>query len=193
MEVSGQLHTLAALPPRKEPLVLIGELWVCPRAVLDAVVKIKVHSPSQESNPGTPIVQPVASLLYRLSHHTFTFYLKPVPLAVRSKARSHQPLEHWDSGFESRSRHGCVSAFFCVVPFCVCSGLATGWSPVQGTLPNVQKYIHKFQSQILIRNRPEGQTRIYLPFTSPSILSERWREHLGCCSDNGSLRYFQTA
>jgi hypothetical protein len=35
-----------------------------------------------------------------------------------------RPLEHWDCGFESRSRHGCMSAFFCVVLFCVGSGLA---------------------------------------------------------------------
>jgi hypothetical protein len=28
---------------------------------------------------------------------------------------------------------------------CVGSGFATGWSPVHGVLPNVQKYIHKFQ------------------------------------------------
>jgi hypothetical protein len=40
MEVSGQLHASAALPPRKEPLIpiWIGG-WVGPRAVLDAVVK----------------------------------------------------------------------------------------------------------------------------------------------------------
>jgi hypothetical protein len=34
--------------------------WVGPRAVLDAVVKRKIPSPRQESNPRTPIVQPVA-------------------------------------------------------------------------------------------------------------------------------------
>jgi hypothetical protein len=34
--------------------------WVGPRAVLDAVVKRKIPSPSQESNPRTLIVQPVA-------------------------------------------------------------------------------------------------------------------------------------
>jgi hypothetical protein len=33
---------------------------VGPRAVLDAVVKRKIHSPRRESNPRTPIVQPVA-------------------------------------------------------------------------------------------------------------------------------------
>jgi hypothetical protein len=34
--------------------------WVGPRAVLDAVVKRKIHSPRRESNPRTPIVQPIA-------------------------------------------------------------------------------------------------------------------------------------
>jgi hypothetical protein len=34
--------------------------WVDPRAVLDAVVKRKIPSPHRESNPRTPIVQPVA-------------------------------------------------------------------------------------------------------------------------------------
>jgi hypothetical protein len=46
MEVSGQLHVLAALPPGKEPLVSIG--WVGPRAVLEAVVKRKIPSPRHE-------------------------------------------------------------------------------------------------------------------------------------------------
>jgi hypothetical protein len=36
------------------------EGWVGPRAVLNAVVKRKIPSPLQESNPRTPIVQPVA-------------------------------------------------------------------------------------------------------------------------------------
>jgi hypothetical protein len=34
--------------------------WVGPRAVLDAVVKRKIPSSRQESNPRTSIVQPVA-------------------------------------------------------------------------------------------------------------------------------------
>jgi hypothetical protein len=33
--------------------------WLGPRAILDAVVKRKIPSPLQESNPKTPIVQPV--------------------------------------------------------------------------------------------------------------------------------------
>jgi hypothetical protein len=56
MEVSGQLHTLAALPPGEEPLVPIG--WMGPRAILDAVVKREILSPCWESKPRTPIVQP---------------------------------------------------------------------------------------------------------------------------------------
>jgi hypothetical protein len=34
--------------------------WVGPRAVLDAVARRKIPSPRRESNPRTPIVQPVA-------------------------------------------------------------------------------------------------------------------------------------
>jgi hypothetical protein len=43
----------------------------------------------------------------------------------------------WDHGFESRLRHRCLSASFCVVLSCVVRGLATGWSLVQGVLPYV--------------------------------------------------------
>jgi hypothetical protein len=39
-------------------------------------------------------------------------------------------LEHWDRGFEAHSSHGCL---------CACSGLAMGWSPVQGVLPAVYR------------------------------------------------------
>jgi hypothetical protein len=56
MEVSGQLHALAALFPGKEPLYP----WVGPRAVLDAVVKRKIASTRRESNHRTPIMEPVA-------------------------------------------------------------------------------------------------------------------------------------
>jgi hypothetical protein len=34
---------------------------VGPRAVLDAVVKRKISNPSRESNPRTPIAQPIAA------------------------------------------------------------------------------------------------------------------------------------
>jgi hypothetical protein len=55
MEVSGQLHAPAALPPEKEPLIPIGS-----RAVLDAVVKRKIFSLPRESNPRIPTVQAAA-------------------------------------------------------------------------------------------------------------------------------------
>jgi hypothetical protein len=45
MEVSGQLHALAALPPGKGPLG--------PRAVVDTVLKRKIPSLRLESNPGS--------------------------------------------------------------------------------------------------------------------------------------------
>jgi hypothetical protein len=61
MEVSGQLHVPAALPrgERAPGTHWIGD-WVGPRAVLDAEEKRKIPSPHRESNPRTPIVQPVA-------------------------------------------------------------------------------------------------------------------------------------
>jgi hypothetical protein len=60
MEVSGQPHAPAALPPKERTSGThwIGG-WVGPRAVLDAVVKRRIPSPRRESNPRTPIVQPV--------------------------------------------------------------------------------------------------------------------------------------
>jgi hypothetical protein len=66
MEVSGQLHALAALPPGKDPGTHWIGGWVGPRAVLDPVVKRKIPNPSRESNPRTPIVQPVLLLLLLL-------------------------------------------------------------------------------------------------------------------------------
>jgi hypothetical protein len=59
MEVSGQLHAPVALSQVKSPWYHWIGSWVDPRAVLDAVVKRKIPSPRQESNPKTPTVQPV--------------------------------------------------------------------------------------------------------------------------------------
>jgi hypothetical protein len=61
MEVSSQLQVPAALPhlQAKSPGTHWIGGWVGPRAVLDAVVKRKIPSPPQESNPRTSIVQPV--------------------------------------------------------------------------------------------------------------------------------------
>jgi hypothetical protein len=51
--------------------------------------------------------------------------------------RGLRPLERWDRGFESHSMHGCLYAFILCVVLCAGSGLATGWSLVQGVLPIV--------------------------------------------------------
>jgi hypothetical protein len=45
MEISGDLHALAALPPRK-----LG--WMGPKACLDAIGEIKPSYSRQEKNPG---------------------------------------------------------------------------------------------------------------------------------------------
>jgi hypothetical protein len=47
-------------------------------------------------------------------------------------------LKHWDRGFESHSRHGCLCAFI----LCLRCVLATGWSPIQGVLPAVMGLQH---------------------------------------------------
>jgi len=60
VKVSGQFHSLAALPPGKEPLVPFGiGGWVGPRAGHGN--EEKNSQPHQESNSRTPIVQPVSS------------------------------------------------------------------------------------------------------------------------------------
>jgi hypothetical protein len=51
-------------------------------------------------------------------------------------------LEHGGCGFEFRSRHGCMSAFFGVVLFCVVTVLEVGRSPIKGILKKFQKLIN---------------------------------------------------
>jgi hypothetical protein len=61
MEVNGQVHAQAALPPGKETPGTHGiRGWVGPRALLDLVVKRKIHSPRRDSNTRSPIFQSVA-------------------------------------------------------------------------------------------------------------------------------------
>jgi hypothetical protein len=69
-------------------------------------------------------------------------------------------LERWDRGFQSHSRNGCLCAFV----LCVGSGLATGWSPVQGVLPTV--YIRKkLNSVALVRKQT-------IPTERPPLVGE---------------------
>jgi hypothetical protein len=61
MKVNGQIHAFDRFTPREGALFIprIGG-WVGLRVVLDAVVKRKIPNLRRESNPRTPIVQPVA-------------------------------------------------------------------------------------------------------------------------------------
>jgi len=106
-----------------------------------------------------------------LTHtHTHTHVCVLAPMAAQSDTYCLRPLEHWDRGFESRSRHVCVSAFFCVVLSYVGSGFATGWFLVQGVLRNVKNRFISFRRQILNRKRPEGLIRIYIYMFSHPLL-----------------------
>jgi hypothetical protein len=51
-----------------------------------------------------------------------------------------RPLEHWDRGLASYSRHGYLSVFFYVVLSCVCRGLAMGRSPFKESYQNFEKH-----------------------------------------------------
>jgi hypothetical protein len=66
MEVSSQLHAPAALPPGKEPLVPFGQRLGGPQSRFGCGGEEKNCQPL----PGleSPIVQPVAQSLYRLSY-----------------------------------------------------------------------------------------------------------------------------
>jgi hypothetical protein len=65
MEVSGQLHARAVLPPgERAPNTHWLGGWVGPRAGLDVVEKTKILH-CREANPGHPARSP---LLYRLSY-----------------------------------------------------------------------------------------------------------------------------
>jgi hypothetical protein len=59
-----------------------------------------------------------------------------------------RPLEHWDRGFESQSRHGC----FCAFILCLCCSvysIAMRLSPVQGVVTTVRR-IKKLKSGLSI-------------------------------------------
>jgi hypothetical protein len=75
MEVNGQLHALATLPPRERaPHTHCIGGWVVPRAGLDAVAKRKNPCPCQESN-----LSPACSLVTVL---TELYWLPQYPLKI---------------------------------------------------------------------------------------------------------------
>jgi hypothetical protein len=71
-------------------------------------------------------------------------------MAARSKARTDFNRSNIGIVGSNPARGMEVSsASFCIVLSCVCSGLATGRSPVQGVLLNAKKYIRKFHKSKL--------------------------------------------
>jgi hypothetical protein len=57
MEVSGQHHTLAALPPGKRSCCPSDKRLGGPQIGLDAVEKLKIFCPFRESKPASSFVQ----------------------------------------------------------------------------------------------------------------------------------------
>jgi hypothetical protein len=60
MEMSGQLHAPVALPPKKDPWYALDRKLGGPQSRSGRGGEEKKHRPRRESNPRTPIVQPVA-------------------------------------------------------------------------------------------------------------------------------------
>jgi len=72
MEVSGQLHGLAALTWRKRPGTHWIGGWVGPRASMNAVAGRNI--PASAGN-GTPVVQILVQILYWLSYSGSQSYM----------------------------------------------------------------------------------------------------------------------
>jgi hypothetical protein len=69
------------------------------------------------------IFELVLFLTYTFSSLGSLVVMNQWPCGLR---RGSWPVGCWDRGFESRSRHGCLSASFCVVLSCVGRSLETG-------------------------------------------------------------------
>jgi hypothetical protein len=100
MEVSGQLPAPTTLPPGKEPPVSIGEEagWA-PETVWTRWWREKFPAPHRESNPRTPIVQPVAQRYTDWAIAALTVQLVPVVIFVQ---------RHWLQRRTASLRYVCV-------------------------------------------------------------------------------------
>jgi hypothetical protein len=93
------------------------------------------------------------------------YLLQPVPVTSWSKVHMSRTIQTVIVA-ESCLRHGCISAFFCVVLSCVGLGLAMGWSPVQGVLP---KWLNGFIVSE-VNSQPE-QTRELNPWNKQLLVA----------------------
>jgi hypothetical protein len=104
LEVSGQLHVPAALPPGKEHW--IGG-WVGPRAGLDDVRREKSW-PYRDSNPDSSDVKPLAS---RYTDYAIKYYLNTIlnpnndklTSQLNTKEQHTHPNEPWFSYMHTSS------------------------------------------------------------------------------------------
>jgi hypothetical protein len=87
-------------------------------------------------------------------------------------------LEHWDCGFDSHSRHErlCVHLFCVCVVLCVGSGLAIGWSLIQGVLTICVKKITK------LKKRPGPNKGLYSHWWMKMNEERSWPPWLGHCN-----------
>jgi hypothetical protein len=115
-------------PQGKSPGIHWTGGWLAPRTVLDAMMKRKIPSTCRESNPRTPIVQPLAqrytdwaiSLLIIHSDCNFLSF-------CRFNIANHSGQTVWqtaldqsstvDRGFETGLRHWRMSTVFYIVRF----------------------------------------------------------------------------
>jgi len=85
MEMSDQLHALAALPPRSENAVpVVQEAWRAPRPMMDILENINVFCSFRKSNHDYRVVQPAAFYLHQLhlSVSVYVFVVYVVALSV---------------------------------------------------------------------------------------------------------------
>jgi hypothetical protein len=95
-----------------------------------------------------------------------------------------QMLEHWDGGFKfPLETWMCAHVFLCCVVLYVGRCLVSGWSPIQGALPNVHKFINlKKKLKILSQNRPWGVILVDYDNLYP-ILGWWYCVGVGCTAD----------
>jgi hypothetical protein len=123
-------------------------------------------------NMGTNLRAPpqAGNFLYTSGHYQLVNNSPLLIRAITVAARSWS-LGNCDRGFESRSRHGCLSLSFCAVLSCVGTGLASGWPPSSEWVLPIVELIHNFKSnseleqvQVLIRKtwwrRRQSSSRI---------------------------------
>jgi hypothetical protein len=121
-----------------KPLVafLLNILFeICAGHCSDIMTSIHVDRLQSPSFPCIPFY-----ILCSYSYHTL--FSTTVSLLSPVTVNCLLSLGRWNRRFESYSGHGClvcvcVYSVFCVV-LCLGSGLATGWSLVQGILPNLR-------------------------------------------------------